>query len=71
MELTTSHEPETTAPAKREAIHLIAVGGSIMHNLALALHRRGARVTGSDDEIVEPAAGRLRGKPARTRYLQS
>jgi len=49
----------TTSPAQPEAIHLIAVGGSIMHNLALALHRRGARVTGSDDEIFEPAAGRL------------
>ena len=44
---------------KTEAIHLIAVGGSIMHNLALALHRRGAHVTGSDDEIFEPAKGRL------------
>lgn len=42
-----------------ENIHLIAVGGSIMHNLALALHRRGARVTGSDDEIFEPARARL------------
>jgi UDP-N-acetylmuramate: L-alanyl-gamma-D-glutamyl-meso-diaminopimelate ligase len=30
-----------------------------MHNLALALHRRGARVTGSDDEIFEPAHSRL------------
>ena len=30
-----------------------------MHNLALALLRRGARVTGSDDEIFEPAKGRL------------
>ena len=30
-----------------------------MHNLALALHRRGAHVTGSDDEIFEPAKGRL------------
>ena len=30
-----------------------------MHNLALALHRQGARVTGSDDEIFEPARGRL------------
>ena len=46
-------------PVHPEAIHLIAVGGSIMHNLALALHRRGARVTGSDDEIFEPAKGRL------------
>jgi UDP-N-acetylmuramate: L-alanyl-gamma-D-glutamyl-meso-diaminopimelate ligase len=42
-----------------ENIHLIAVGGSIMHNLALALHRRGAQVTGSDDEIFEPAHTRL------------
>ncbi len=30
-----------------------------MHNLALALHRGGARVTGSDDEIFEPARARL------------
>jgi UDP-N-acetylmuramate: L-alanyl-gamma-D-glutamyl-meso-diaminopimelate ligase len=42
-----------------ESIHLIAVGGSIMHNLALALHQRGAHVTGSDDEIFEPARARL------------
>jgi len=42
-----------------EKIHLIAVGGSIMHNLALALARRGAQVTGSDDEIFEPARARL------------
>lgn len=40
-------------------IHLIAVGGSIMHNLALALHDKGLKVTGSDDEIFEPAKGRL------------
>ncbi|MDO7875751.1 Mur ligase family protein [Hymenobacter sp. ASUV-10] len=46
-------------PAVPEAIHLIAVGGSIMHNLALALHQRGTRVTGSDDEIFEPARSRL------------
>ena len=42
-------------------LHLIAIGGSIMHNLALALHQRGAHVTGSDDEIFEPAKGRLAG----------
>ena len=42
-----------------ERLHLIAVGGSIMHNLALALHQRGAQVTGSDDEIFEPARARL------------
>ncbi|SIT93446.1 UDP-N-acetylmuramate--L-alanine ligase [Pontibacter indicus] len=40
-------------------IHLIATGGSIMHNLALALHDQGIRVTGSDDEIYEPAKSRL------------
>ncbi|MDX5419793.1 MAG: Mur ligase domain-containing protein, partial [Hymenobacteraceae bacterium] len=39
--------------------HLIAVGGSIMHNLALALHDKGLQVTGSDDEIYEPAKSRL------------
>ena len=40
-------------------IHLIATGGSIMHNLALALHDKGLKVTGSDDEIYEPAKSRL------------
>jgi len=40
-------------------IHLTAVGGSIMHNLALALHKKGYHVTGSDDEIYEPAKSRL------------
>ncbi|MFD2247242.1 UDP-N-acetylmuramate--L-alanine ligase [Pontibacter ruber] len=40
-------------------IHLIAIGGSIMHNLALALHDKGLKVTGSDDEIFEPAKSRL------------
>lgn len=49
--------PVAAPPAER--LHLIAVGGSIMHNLALALHRRGAHVTGSDDEIFEPARSRL------------
>ena len=33
-------------------IHLIAIGGSAMHNLALALHHKGFVVTGSDDEIA-------------------
>jgi UDP-N-acetylmuramate: L-alanyl-gamma-D-glutamyl-meso-diaminopimelate ligase len=40
-------------------IHLIATGGSAMHNLALALHLNGHQVTGSDDEIYNPAAERL------------
>ncbi|HET8858678.1 UDP-N-acetylmuramate--L-alanine ligase [Marivirga sp.] len=41
-------------------VHFIAVGGSVMHNLALALHKRKITVTGSDDEIYEPAAGKLK-----------
>ncbi len=40
-------------------IHFIAVGGSIMHNLALALKNAGHDVTGSDDEIYDPARSRL------------
>jgi UDP-N-acetylmuramate: L-alanyl-gamma-D-glutamyl-meso-diaminopimelate ligase len=40
-------------------IHFIAIGGSAMHNLAIALHKKGYHVTGSDDEIFEPAKGRL------------
>jgi UDP-N-acetylmuramate: L-alanyl-gamma-D-glutamyl-meso-diaminopimelate ligase len=40
-------------------IHLIAIGGSAMHNLALALHEKGYNVTGSDDEIFEPSRSRL------------
>ena len=32
-------------------VHFIAVGGSAMHNLALAMHKKGYVVTGSDDEI--------------------
>lgn len=40
-------------------IHLIAIGGSAMHNLALALHEQGHTVSGSDDEIFEPSRSRL------------
>ncbi len=40
-------------------VHLIAVGGSAMHNLAIALHKKGIQVTGSDDEIVDPAKSNL------------
>jgi UDP-N-acetylmuramate: L-alanyl-gamma-D-glutamyl-meso-diaminopimelate ligase len=40
-------------------IHFIAIGGSAMHNLAIALHLKGYQVSGSDDEIFEPARGRL------------
>lgn len=40
-------------------VHFIAIGGSAMHNLAIALHRKGYAVTGSDDEIFEPSRSRL------------
>src|SRR5581483_1404869 len=40
-------------------VHFIAVGGSVMHQLALALHTKGYVVTGSDDEIFEPAKSNL------------
>jgi len=40
-------------------IHFIAIGGSAMHNLALALEHKGYKVTGSDDVIFEPSKSRL------------
>ena len=40
-------------------IHFIAIGGSAMHNLALALHQKGYMITGSDDMIYEPSRSRL------------
>jgi len=42
--------------------HFIAIGGSAMHNLALALHNKGYQVTGSDDAIFEPSKTRLEKK---------
>ena len=41
-------------------VHFIAIGGSAMHNLAIALKLKGYDITGSDDEIFEPARGRLK-----------
>ena len=40
-------------------VHFIAIGGSAMHNLAIALHQKGFNVTGSDDEIFEPSKSRI------------
>ncbi|CAM3583540.1 Mur ligase [Flavobacterium saliperosum S13] len=42
--------------------HFIAIGGAAMHNLALALHNKGYKVTGSDDAIFEPSKSRLEKK---------
>lgn len=41
-------------------VHFIAIGGSAMHNLAIALHEKGYQVTGSDDAIFEPSSTRLK-----------
>lgn len=43
-------------------VHFIAIGGSAMHNLAIALHNSGHQVTGSDDQIFEPSRSRLADK---------
>ena len=43
-------------------IHFIAIGGSAMHNLAIALHNKGYHVTGSDDTIHDPSKSRLERK---------
>jgi UDP-N-acetylmuramate: L-alanyl-gamma-D-glutamyl-meso-diaminopimelate ligase len=40
-------------------LHFIAIGGSAMHNLAIALRRKGYEISGSDDEIFEPSRTRL------------
>ena len=40
-------------------VHFIAIGGSAMHNLAIALAKKDYVVTGSDDEIFEPSKSRL------------
>lgn len=44
----------------QQKIHFIAIGGVVMHNLAIALHHKGYHVTGSDDEIFEPSYTKLK-----------
>ena len=41
-------------------VHFIAMGGAVMHNLALSLRKNGYKVSGSDDEIFEPAYTNLK-----------
>lgn len=50
---------ESTTEIKPRHIHLIAVGGAAMHNVAIALQQNGFKVTGSDDEIYNPSRQRL------------
>lgn len=45
--------------SKPQRIHFIAIGGSVMHNLAIALKNQGHTVSGSDDEIFEPSRSAL------------
>ena len=55
-------------------VHFIAIGGSVMHNLALALHEKGIEVTGSDDNFYEPSKSRLQAKgllPGQTGWDES
>ncbi|MGZ3926734.1 MAG: UDP-N-acetylmuramate--L-alanine ligase [Mucilaginibacter sp.] len=40
-------------------IHFIAIGGSAMHNMAIALHKKGFKISGSDDVLFEPSVSRL------------
>jgi UDP-N-acetylmuramate: L-alanyl-gamma-D-glutamyl-meso-diaminopimelate ligase len=40
-------------------IHFVAIGGAAMHNLAIALHQKGHEISGSDDEIFDPASSNL------------
>lgn len=40
-------------------VHFIAIGGAAMHNMAIALKRKGFDVTGSDDKIFDPSKSRL------------
>lgn len=40
-------------------VHFIAIGGSAMHNLAIALYKKGFEISGSDDVFTEPSKSRL------------
>lgn len=61
-----THGPYFSAPRRKNGaafhvknIHFIAIGGAVMHQLALALQRAGNAVTGSDDDIADPAKSNL------------
>ncbi|RAV97829.1 UDP-N-acetylmuramate--L-alanine ligase [Pseudochryseolinea flava] len=43
----------------KQKIHFIAIGGAVMHNLAVALKKDGHIITGSDDEIFDPSRSTL------------
>ena len=41
-------------------VHIISIGGAVMHNIAIQLLRQGFEVTGSDDILFDPSLSRLR-----------
>ena len=41
-------------------IHVISIGGSVMHDLAINLKKNGYNITGSDDIIYDPSKKRLK-----------
>ena len=47
---------------KGDKVHFVAIGGSVMHNLAITLADKGLVISGSDDEIFEPSKSRLMAK---------
>lgn len=42
-----------------QKIHFIAIGGSVMHHLAIALKKQGHQVSGSDDVFFDPSRTNL------------
>ncbi len=59
-------------PFTMPQIHFIAIGGAVMHNLAIALKHKGYQVSGSDDEIFDPARSFLEQEgllPAQTGWF--
>jgi UDP-N-acetylmuramate: L-alanyl-gamma-D-glutamyl-meso-diaminopimelate ligase len=44
---------------KKKKIHFIGIGGSLLHNVAIALQQLGHSVSGSDDEIIDPSRSKL------------
>lgn len=57
-----AHSLPSSHNSEHVNVHFIAIGGSAMHNLALALQAAGHRVSGSDDHIFEPSKSRLKAK---------
>ncbi len=44
---------------EKKNIHIISIGGSIMHDLAINLKKSGNNISGSDDIIYDPSKSRL------------